>query len=923
MSDVQWFNPRQIPKKDFLALETGRKYLIKQLLYTIEQNVSQNGTNIHWLITGTRGAGKSFFLRYAQLLIEEKYNARPQSKMVKVVLLPEELENVYSPHALLDAVSHILKKEAPANATWNNDNPIQKWKDSLSKLLNSFTEDLLVVAIENFDDVLKKAFKDDVYASLLRKLLTEESRIMFLVSDVEGIFDKNYNKRLFEQFEYHDIKPWNKKNHRSYLAKRAKLDGIKITSKQLSKIDSYSRYTGGNPRVAAILATAILYEDNFISASKDLNASLDKVSDYYRALLGQLPDRSRQLFHALINGKEPCSQPELAKRVGATQSEISQAFKVIKDLGYLQSKKVKGKKAIYYQVLDRLFVQWYRMRHIQPDENSHLAIMANLLTEIIDFQGKLKHAQQLFDDEQEQDAHFLIDMALQEKRLDISKLTDNLPNKIKTGKHLNEFETLENKFKSKSLFFMAIYLAGKYNNDEKFKNIIKEVKKIILCQEYISNNVSQKKFIKLTENSLSLSIIEKFRVYVATTQNLNKKQWDELIKVFLEEKEKFKKIELEHPDDIKKLEAGKSNSLKYPWSSIWEGHDEFFSNNFKASTLTEPERDLILCAMLAMAILNREKNPDLPYTNDLSRSFEKILIKLRNKHGIPSEYMTLLELFISKITFGDTFYNIAIKQYLPLESENPKIFSFVKKSFENKDIPLETKSIFLERLGWYLGKKKEWELAFNAHAEVCDMDISSKSWNIGQAARYQFNMFGFDKAWSFLESHWEEYESEKKWIIQQLGDCLMDAQNSKGESAVYGVGRELLSQFSKKKDINIQSIIRLLFIDAVAMKVSLNALIDLASDLREIFTDTFDFKELEELELLSKTLIDWFVYLQLTPKERDQKDLLDPDWETTLKGLNEGIDTQARLYYKLTEKAIIGKEAKEMFETICGLMNKF
>lgn len=459
MSDVKWFNPRQIPKKDLLDLETGRRYLINQLLYSIEKNLSKNGPNIQWLVTGTRGAGKSFFLRYAQLKIEQKYSKEENGQTVNVILLPEELENVYSPHELLDAVRHMLKNEAPANASWNNDSPEQEWKKSLSLLLDTFTEDLLIIAIENFGNVLKRAFKDEVHASLLRKLLTQQNRIMFLVSDVEGTFDKNYSKRLFEQFEHHNIKPWNKKNHRSYLKKRAKLEGIIVSSKQLAKIDAYSRYTGGNPRVAAILATTILHEDNFITASKDLNASLDKVSDYYRALLEQLPDKSRQLFHALINGKEPCSQTELAKRVGATQSQISQAFKVLNDLGYLQSKKIKGKKAIYYQVVDRLFVQWYRMRHIQPDENSHLAIMANLLTEIIDFKVKLKHAQQLFDEGQEQDAYFLIDMALQESRIDISKLTDSLPSKIETGKHLTEFESLTKKFKSDSMLSNTIYIA--------------------------------------------------------------------------------------------------------------------------------------------------------------------------------------------------------------------------------------------------------------------------------------------------------------------------------------------------------------------------------------------------------------------------------------------------------------------------------
>lgn len=920
MSDVKWFNPRQIPAKDLLALETGRKYLVNQLLYSVEENLSKNGPNIQWLVTGTRGAGKSFFLRYAQLKIEQKYSNVKKGQTVKVVLLPEELENVYSPHELLDAVGHMLKNEAPANASWNNDSPEQEWKKSLSSLLNTFTEDLLIIAIENFGNVLKRAFKDDVHSSLLRKLLTQQNRIMFLVSDVEGTFDKNYSKRLFEQFEHHNIKPWNKKNHRSYLTKRAKLEGMTVTSKQLAKIDAYSRYTGGSPRVAAILATTILHEDNFISVSKDLNASLDKVSDYYRALLEQLPDKSRQLFHALINGKEPCSQTELAKRVGATQSQISQAFKVLNDLGYLQSKKIKGKKAIYYQVVDRLFVQWYRMRHIQPDENSHLAIMANLLTEIIDFQGKLKHAQQLFDEGQEQDAHFLIDVALQESKLDITKLTDNLPSKIQTGKYLTEFESFTKKFKSNSMLWTTIYIAHKYHDDKILKDIITEAKTIITCQEESSRSASSEDFIKLTENSLSLNIIEKLRVYsAATTQDFSRSQWDALIEQFKDEKERFIKLKIEYPDDIKNLEQKKSNSINYPWSSIWENYQEYS----KKGNLNGAEQDLIACSMIAVAVLNRVRNPNLPYTHDIGYDFRNRLEKLKYKYGLFSELSVLLELFLRKISLNHKTTHIAMNSLLYLKSDDIDTLDTIKKYLACTDISSETQGVLLEREGWNLGIAKKSNLALESHLKYTKLDIKGKPWNIGQAARYQFNLFGFEKAWSFLEPYLEEFKSKQKWMIQQLGDCLLDAQNKEGASAVYGVGRELLSQLSKKKNIDMNSIIRLVFIDAVAMKVSLNSLIDLASDLPDILKDTFDKTELKELGLLTKTLIDWFTYLQLSPKERDEQNLLDPDWETTLKGLNDSIDIEARLYYKLIEKTTIGKEAKEMFETICELIDKF
>jgi len=417
-----------------------------------------------------------------------------------------------------------------------------------------------------------------------------------------------------------------------------------------------------------------------------------------------------------------------------------------------------------------------------------------------------------------------------------------------------------------------------------------------------------------------LNIIEKLRVYSsATTQDFNRSQWDELTEVFREEKIKFKKIKIEHPDDTKKLEEIKSNSISYPWTSIWEEYQEYT----KKGNLSEVEQDLIACSMIAMAVINREVTTTLPYTHSMNHDFLKRLSRLKNKYGILEELLVLLELFISKLSLNHKTTNIAMAIFLNLKSDEADTLYIIEKYLACTDISSETKGKLLSRQGWSFGIKQKWKLALDSHLESSNLTTKDKSWNIGQAARYQFNLFGFEKAWSFLESYLGEFKSEQKWMIQQLGDCLIDAQNKEGTSAVYGVGRELISKLSKKKNIDIKSIIRLVFIDAIAMKVSLNSLIDLASDLPEILKDTFDETALKELGLLSQTLINWFGYLQLTPKERDEQNLLDPDWETTLKGLNEGIGFEARLYYKLTEKAIIGKEAKEMFETICGLMDKF
>jgi len=64
--------------------------------------------------------------------------------------------------------------------------------------------------------------------------------------------------------------------------------------------------------------------------------------------------------------------------------------------------------------------------------------------------------------------------------------------------------------------------------------------------------VNEKEFLDLLKHSLSLNTMEKKRV-VDAVPTLSQFQFDELGKVFSEEREKFKELAKQHPDDIKKL----------------------------------------------------------------------------------------------------------------------------------------------------------------------------------------------------------------------------------------------------------------------------------------------------------------------------------------------------------------------------------
>jgi hypothetical protein len=84
---------------------------------------------------------------------------------------------------------------------------------------------------------------------------------------------------------------------------------------------------------------------------------------------------------------------------------------------------------------------------------------------------------------------------------------------------------------------------------------VSEVDSIILelLKQHLEEvTVDEGDFLDLLKHSLSLNTQEKKRV-VDAVPTLSQFQFDELTKVFTEERSKFKELAKEHPEDIKKL----------------------------------------------------------------------------------------------------------------------------------------------------------------------------------------------------------------------------------------------------------------------------------------------------------------------------------------------------------------------------------
>jgi len=96
--------------------------------------------------------------------------------------------------------------------------------------------------------------------------------------------------------------------------------------------------------------------------------------------------------------------------------------------------------------------------------------------------------------------------------------------------------------------------------------------------------IDAQNFLDLLKFSLSLNTMEKKRV-IDAVPTLSQFQFDELTKVFTEERTKFKDLAKEHPEDIKKLVTKQQKE----WGELWD----LYSSEAKNKEVEDENQDKI------------------------------------------------------------------------------------------------------------------------------------------------------------------------------------------------------------------------------------------------------------------------------------------------------------------------------------------
>ncbi len=883
---IPWFNPREMADNTVLKLSTGREGLCAEFIKVVKQRLNHPATGGHWLVTGQRGGGKSYFLRLIQATLAQQDDAR-----VRFVLLPEEHQNIAAPHELLLEIMRMRqvdKGDLGQPSAWRVADRAGEWQRAKAKLLESLNEQLLIVAVENFDELLAQAFTSDEDHSLLRVLLSHEAKILFLVTSVEGSFDENYDARLFKQFEHHELAGWTPAEHRIYLQNRAQLVNKTASPRQLARVEAYSRYTGGNPRVAAVLAGVILDEQEVLLAAADIHATLDKMSDYYRALLQRIPPNSKKILDALIRGGEPCSQSGLAERLGAKQSDIARAVSWLHDFGYIAVQAVKGSKEKPYIMADRLFAQFYRMRYLQPGQQTQLAILAEFLADALEQREKFNFAERYWQRGQEPEARMMLALALQDHRIDAEQLPEFYRS---TQELMRVVEHILEPMGAGGYFAVCEKLLAQYSTDEDFIAAYKRTYEVLkICNRY-GNELPGQYMAELIDDSLlQPPVMKLLGIKNCVANNFSEGNWRALLSTLENEIEVFNQFKATEGASIDEFRRLRELGKRYPLAASYEKLAKLATGGSSDLGIA-PNLEKAL-QLYATALHYRLKNMQLTEAQSVLAAIINVAKKMY-EHAHYQEIISAISeiLSVAKSVLVHTVELIRCIECLALayvQLDKPaealvlcdEALLFAREQGETAHIAINL--MMIAHLKGESGSLSE-ALAAQREALVLSHELKNEEWiaiNIGQIARYTLLDQGLNTAWQRLGEAKALTPSMQHGAVQQLGDAIYDISRQQGLAAAFAVANQLLAELPAQFAAPYEPFIRALWINMVKRQIDRSLLRDLTAELIPLYGAS--------MQPLAELLKQWLDYLDMPTEQRDDYlSRLNPDLAATLKALGE------------------------------------
>ena len=340
---ISRFTPSTMPEDLLERLFVVRKPVLESLMKRVG-DLGATPSPHHTLLVGPRGAGKTHLISLVYHRAKNRAGT-DGGKPLRIAWLPEDPWTIVSYARLLAA---ILERVSPDAGVKNAD------EAELDARLRSTSrkDGPVLVLMENVDQILDAL--GEAGQQKLRNLLQTESGVLIIGSTTR--LDRSLSSHAAPFFGFFDtirLEPFSPEEAREMLTALAREAGNAELAERLSssgalaRIHTIAHLAGGQPRLWALLGSALTVEE-----LRDLAALLlsrfDDLTPYYQEQLARLSPLQRLVVAELAAADRPLPVKDIAERVGSDQRSVAKAVGDLAERGWL-----KPVSTIFTELLDR------------------------------------------------------------------------------------------------------------------------------------------------------------------------------------------------------------------------------------------------------------------------------------------------------------------------------------------------------------------------------------------------------------------------------------------------------------------------------------------------------------------------------------------------------------------------------------------
>lgn len=360
---VKKYNPSFQSDDDVVASFCVRQAELESLLQSLR--ASTGASNVHSLVIGPRGSGKThLLLRVAAEIRRESH----LSSFYPIVFAEESYEVSTAGEFWLECLGHLAEQapeEERANLrlTYGDLRTTPDDYDLGNRCLGAirdFADRLgkrLVLLVENLN-MLFADMTDPEAGWRLRHTLQNEPQIV-LFGSATSRFDEidHPDHAFYDLFRTVTLRPLDTQSCETMWEA---ISGKRINTQKGRETRPLEILTGGNPRLLAIIArfSAGLSFEELMNSLLDL---VDDHTDYFKSHIESLPHQERRIYLALARLWKPASAKEVAEQARAETSACSSLLRRLVDRGDVSIVGGTRRRRQYY-ITERLYNIYYLLR---------------------------------------------------------------------------------------------------------------------------------------------------------------------------------------------------------------------------------------------------------------------------------------------------------------------------------------------------------------------------------------------------------------------------------------------------------------------------------------------------------------------------------------------------------------------------------